>query len=64
MKPVLLVPEEEAATSVVVLDEDGERILRRLRLALDLARPQARSPPAELKVELAGDLLCVEYRQP
>jgi hypothetical protein len=63
VNPVLLVPEGDGAnTSVVVLDEDGERALRRLRLALDLRR--AARPPAELKARLAGDLLCVEYRPP
>jgi hypothetical protein len=68
VKPVLLVPAEDGATtSVLVLDEEGERALRRLRLALDLGgdpRPPARAPPAELKARLEGDLLCVEYRPP
>ena len=34
-----------------------------VRIALDLA-PQAPSPPAELKVELHGGMLCLEYREP
>lgn len=70
MKAVLLVPGEDAATtSVVVVDEAGQRALRRLHVALppgDAPARRARAPPApagELKAELAGDLLCLEYRE-
>ncbi len=74
MNAILLLPGDDgASTSVVVLDEDGQRALRRLSLALELGGPprRARSPPGpssaaggELKVELAGELLCLEYREP
>ena len=72
MKRVLLLPGRGSGCASVLVFEDGgagrPRRVRHVRLALaaDLPRPGhgARWPPAELKVELDGDLLCLEYREP
>ena len=71
MRRVLLLPGDDGSyASVVVLEDDGAgraRRVRRLRVALDLSHrcraPPTALPDAELKVDLAGDLLCVEYRE-
>lgn len=66
MKPALLLPGEDGApASIVVFGDDGAGDVRCVRLALGARcrSPPAALPPAELKVDLAGDLLCVEYRE-
>jgi hypothetical protein len=72
VKRALLLPGQGSGyLSVLVLEDDAEgrpRRVRHVRLALAADRPRpglgARWPPAELKLGIEGDLLCLEYREP
>jgi hypothetical protein len=72
VRRVLLLPGKGSGCASVLVLEDGAggrpRRVRHLRLVLGTGRATtgvgARWPPAELKVALEGDLLCLEYREP
>jgi D-serine deaminase-like pyridoxal phosphate-dependent protein len=72
VKRVVVLPGDGVTHASVVVLEDAAagraRRVRRVWVALDAGSHRAgvgaRWPPAELKAELAGDLLCLEYREP
>lgn len=65
-EPVLLLPGDDGADVVVVFERPAPGALRRFRIALGPRAGPARvrcPPGAELKVEVDGDLVCLEYRE-